>query len=239
MNFITIPSLKHISLVQVATTLWKQHDILTLVEEFSKAQLRSKRGHVFYIAVTRNEKVIKWTNIEERVLEKVPQLIIPTSLEEKMFCYIQLVGLEIFKWLNYHPGCFVFGLGLPNKFCWTIRNTVDTKKTAEVYIKDKTIDITARYKMACLYCFEDDILELWYKLPESYKISFYNEVNTVHNFQRKLLLFWWHYIREKANKKNMIKRKSPFFSDKHMFHCAVEGGYVAATEYFWKKVDQL
>lgn len=167
MNFILkLPSLKHITLVKVAASLWNQHDIMALVAELSKSPLFSKFDSIG--AYIPDERKQKWQSIENKVIEKMLQLIVPTNLKEEISGYIQTVGLQILQWVVYHLKFCDFDLNLMNEFCWTPQGTIDKNKTAEVLIRNDSIDIATRYKLARVYCLENGITELWNKAIKNF-----------------------------------------------------------------------
>lgn len=248
MNFYLKPTLEHIALVQVAATLWNQHDIRDLVRTYANSLSISDLGasenslsiadlQFFLYPHFFSEKHSEWKPIEDRVTGNVADLVIATSLKEKLLGYIQPIGIQILRWIEYYFRFGNFDLNLLNNLCWTPHGTVDKKKTAEVLIKDEAIDITVRYKLACSNCLEDAIPKLWFELPESYKISFYDLENIENNFEKELLIFWGQYIRgNETSKDDMIGRLNRIsFSDSFMLQCVSQAGNVAATKYFLKK----
>lgn len=52
--------------------------------------------------------------------------------------------------MEYHDRNSYLGINLPDELRWTPQGTVDKKKTAEALIKDESLDITRRYKLACI-----------------------------------------------------------------------------------------
>ncbi|GBM14348.1 hypothetical protein AVEN_55341-1 [Araneus ventricosus] len=162
MNYTLMPSLEHIALVKVATTLWNQDDIRALIEKFYSEIVSGRRIRE------------KWQVIEDKVVEKLPQLSQPEPLKSEILGFIKPIGSQILKWLEYHIKNCQLHMKLPN-LCWTPEGTVDKKKTAEVLSKDENLDITRRYELACIYCLEDDIPELWNKIPKNHRIIYYKE----------------------------------------------------------------
>lgn len=241
MNFILKPSLEHIALVKVSAVLWNQPDIRALMVKFSNFPLfpHVDDEHCF---MPDSERKIIWQKIEDKVTEKMTQLTIPISLKDKMLGYIQSVGLQILRWMEVHHRkrkCCV-NLDLPNEFCWTSQGIIDKKKTAEMFIRDHSIDVTTRYKLACIYCLEDDILELWNELSENDRKYFYNEHDPSKVPQQHLVVLWTYIIKGKTAKIcNMARRiwniGYSFYS--FAMQCAISSGSKAAVEYFLQKLN--
>ncbi len=228
MNYTLTPSLKHIALVKIATTLWNQDNIRALMAKF-------------YFPLLGSERREKWQEIEDKVVEKVPHLPQPEPLKEEILGFIKPVGLQILKWMEYHRDLLNGGYVKRNlsRLFWTPQGTVDKKKTAEILIKDESLDITKRYKLACIYCLEDDVPELWNKIPENRRKSFYSEEDPRKVRQQELVVLWTYDIKgEVAKMDNMIERRwqskcSPY---QYAFEYAAVGGNKAATEYFLQKL---
>lgn len=239
MNFIPQQTLENISLIKIVASLWNQHHIRVLVAEFTHSHLFSTVDNEITLIPTITLRRQKWQKIEDQVKEKLAKFTLPTSLKEKMLGYIQPVGLQIMKWMEYHLNHCCLDLDLPNEVCWTPQATIDKKKTAELLVKDVTIDITTRYKLACIYCLEDNIPELWNQIPESEKEFFYSEEDPSKISQSELVVFWGYYIKgEVAKMDNMIRRKqNGRCSYTHLFRSAAESGNKVATEYFLQKLN--
>lgn len=226
MNYALKPSFEHMALIKIAVTLWNQDDIRALMAKF-------------YFPLLGSERREKWQEIEDKVIEKVLQLPQPGPLKEKILSFIRPIGLQILKWLEYHRENCYFCIKLPNELCWTPQGTVDKKKTAGMLIKDENLDITRRYKLACIYCLENDIPELWNKIPENRRKSFYSEEDPRKVRQQELVVLWTYDIKgEVARMENMIERrlqrKCP--PCQYAFGYAAVGGNKAATEYFLQKL---
>ncbi|WP_264339069.1 hypothetical protein [Wolbachia endosymbiont (group A) of Cydia splendana] len=227
MNYTLTPSLEHITLVKIAITLWNQDDIRALTARF------------YFRSLILSERRKEWQVVEDKVIEKIPELLLPEPLKKKVLNFIKPIGLEILKWREYHDQNSYLGIDLPNELCWTPQGTVDKKETAVVLIKDENLDITRRYRLACIYCLEDDIRELWSKMPENRRKSFYSEEDPRKVRQQELVVLWTYYTKGEVNKlDNMIERRwqskcSPY---QYAFEYAAVGGNKAATEYFLQKL---
>ncbi|KAG8192653.1 hypothetical protein JTE90_009684 [Oedothorax gibbosus] len=127
---------------------------------------------------------------------------------------------------------------LPDEFFWTPQGTIDKKKTAEALIKDESLDITKRYKLACIYCLKSDVDGLWNNIPEDQKKSFYSEKDPGDVRQQGLVVLWTYDIKKEVTKlDNMIAKRwrkcTPY---QYAFEYAALGGNKAATEHFLQKL---
>lgn len=234
MNFILkLPSLEDITLINIAVSLWNQHDIRALVKKF----FSNSPGLRASDSVMRG----KCREIENRVLENMLQLTMPTCFKEKISSYIQTIGLQIFIWMRYHLSYCQIDLDLPNEFSWTPHATIDKTKTAEVLISDDSIDVATRFKLACIYCLEDDIRKLWNQVPDCLKEHFYYVEDPYVVLQMELVEFWALYINGENDCIRRIARRrlnrvcSPF---QYAFESAAYSGSKVATEYFLQKPSQ-
>lgn len=227
MNYILKPSLEHIAIVKVATTLWNPQDIRDLMAQFC--------------IPLHNRKLRKrWPKIEDIILGKVSQLPLPEVLKKKILCIIRPIGFEILNWIEYHCDKLCFNIFIPEQFYWIPRGAVDKKKTAEVLIRDESIDITTRYKLACFYCLEESIPDLWNKIPEDRRMHFYNEEDPTYVMQQDLVILWTYDIKGEVSKvRNMFeiisnRRCSPY---QYAFEYSASVGNGVATEYFLQKLN--
>lgn len=226
MNDILKPTLEHIALINVTAALWNQADLKDLLAKC-------------YIPSNVREFNSQWYKVEDIAVKKVAKLPLPNQMKEKILCFIKPVGFQIAKWKQFHDRGTA---DLPYKFCWTPQGTIDEKKTAEVMIKDKSIDITSRYELACIFCLEDDIPKLWEEMPEGSRKSFYNQEDAMHVMQKELVVLWTYQINEDTDKINsMIEKKlgrrcSPYQS---AFQLAAIDGNKVATEYFLQKLTAV
>lgn len=96
-------------------------------------------------------------------------------------------------------------------------------------VKKQNVDISMRYKLACIYCLEDDIPELWDRLHVKLRESLSFEDCLDKSSQREIVIFWINGIREE-------RWSNPFFSYKSVFESYAKTGNKAATEFFLQKL---
>ncbi|GFR11651.1 ANK_REP_REGION domain-containing protein [Trichonephila clavata] len=225
MNYTFVPSPEHKTLVEAAIKLWNEDDVRSLVSRF-------------YFPLILSKRMSEWQKIENKVVEKVSKLPLAKPLKEKLLCFIRPVGLQILTWVDFHDNRFSFVTMLPDEFFWTPQGTIDKKKTAEALIKDESLDITKRYKLACIYCLKSDVDGLWNNIPEDQKKSFYSEKDPGDVRQQGLVILWTYDIKKEVTKlDNMIAKRwrkcTPY---QYAFEYAALGGNKAATEHFLQKL---
>lgn len=226
MNYVLKPSLEQSALVQTAATLWNQADVKDLLAKFD-------------IPSKFDEFKSKWVKIEAIAVKKVAQLPLPKQMKEELLCIIRPIGFRISKWRQFHHRGCNLKVDLPKEFFWTPQGTIDEKKTAEVMIKDESIDTATRYKLACIFCLEDDIPKLWDKLSEDCRKSFYDQEDPMNVKQKELVVLWTYQIKGEVDKmESMIEKRMERKCSPHQYAfelAAIDGNRVAA-EYFLQKL---
>lgn len=208
MNYILVPSLQHITLVQVVAALWNQEDIRCLIKSSVSTPSLSR------------------PKIEDKVEDKLQQLLIPQPLKEKGIHFIKPIGLQIFNWLQYHCSDLYLLVQLPAEFSWTPQGAINRKTTAEMIIKDENIDLCTRYKLACIYCLEDYIHKLWNIMPEYHRKYFLNQGFLNMTSQKNEVYFW----------SLKMKQEMLYVSYKTLFETSALDGNKVAAEFFLKKL---
>lgn len=214
-----MPSLEHIALVKVVAALWNGYNARALIEEFS-------------FPLQEVGKIDAWEKIEAGISQKVPQLSLPELLHEKVLGIIKPIGLEIFKWMEYHCRGSFFYINLPNELCWTPQGTIDRRRTAQMLVRGESLDVTMRYKLACIYFLEDDIWKLWNEIPEARNNAFfYEEYPTKEEHQWKTVCVWTKEMKQEWNRGMSLS-----FSYQSLIGSCAEEGNKAAAEYFLPKL---
>lgn len=227
MKYVLEPSLEHITNIKIAVAICFEDDVKNLLRKF---YFPSRRGI--------KTKLIEIENI---LVQKVEKLPLPKNLKEKLLCLTRPVGFQISKWKQFHNNCNI-RVNLPKEFFWTPQGTIDRKKTAEGIIKAKSITITERYKLACIYCFEDDIKKLWEKMSEDCRRYFYDQDEPLYVNENELVVFWTYHLMGEVDKlddlffKRMNRQCSLY---QYLFEIAATDGNRAATEFFLEKLTPV
>ncbi|KFM64169.1 hypothetical protein X975_17661, partial [Stegodyphus mimosarum] len=241
MNYTLMPSLEHRALIKTSIMLWNKEDIWSLMADFS------------FRSLLPIHKKRQWEVAEDKVIQNISTLPLPEYLKKKMSIVTKATGLEILKWRQYHDLNSYLGIHQTNNLCWTPQGTVDSKRTAELLIKEdnncclgKSLNITKRYKLACIYCLEDDILELWNKMPANLRKSFYANDGSRNVDEHELVLFWTYSkveenitmlggiaSRMSSTLERTLHERTPY---QCAFEYAVAIGNKTAAEFFLKKL---
>lgn len=229
MNYILKPSLEHMTLVKVVAALWNQDDVRASIATFTYS---TTPPHI--------KRRRQWKEIEEKVIEKALHLPLPELLKEKIWGFIKSMGLEIFKWIEYHCTGSYFHVDLPNDLCWTPQGTIDRKRIAQMLLKEESLGVIMRYKLACVYCLEDDVRKLWKEIPEDQKESDLNWLSETidmrdivyfrYDEKKHLVHFWFDEIKQEI----MLEWQTLYYTV--LFQTYAEGGNKAAVEYFLQKL---
>ncbi|GBM92256.1 hypothetical protein AVEN_212540-1 [Araneus ventricosus] len=224
--------LKQLALIKVAIGLWNQDDVLSSMK---KPPSDDK-------SLT-NSPMREWANtLIMKVKEKVPTLLLPDPLREELIHLIPPIGSEMLRWKLHHR--FLISsdaTDVLDQICWTSQGTVDYRETAVRLIRQERVDIVSSYKLACLYCLDDNIQAIWGKLSEDDKACFYNKEDPGH-FQRQntLVTFWTCSLNGDTNILNFLYnargRKPERTLFQEAFECEAMSGNKVATEYFFQKL---
>ncbi|GIX76093.1 hypothetical protein CEXT_460911 [Caerostris extrusa] len=92
---------------------------------------------------------------------------IPQLLMENLIVYVRYIAVECREWISVHA-MYLEGYALdqfPN-IHWRWDGRIDRQKTAEAILRAGSASIEHRFRLACGYCFKEDILSLWNEMSE-------------------------------------------------------------------------
>ncbi|CAL1286292.1 unnamed protein product [Larinioides sclopetarius] len=228
LNGVSKVSLRQIALRRVGIVLWNEHDILSSIGKF---RFHPGKYHK------------EWREtIEKNVVYKASKLQLPESLKKQMAQILKPIGLQILRWKIFHEAYVSnssenYDVPVLSKLCWTSAGAVDYKKTAENLIRSDVLDSFKRYVLACLYCLEDSIAQLWKDFPEYDKTYFYIKDSTP--IEKPHLEFCWPYVLEGEESKldAMPGRDGgPARFYQYAFEYSACKGNKTATEFFFQKL---
>ncbi|KAF8789808.1 hypothetical protein HNY73_007718 [Argiope bruennichi] len=176
----------------------------------------------------------------------VAELCLAESMREPLVNLLNPIFMETYKWLKYH-GEFLKSkhssfdcLEYLKHLQWTHIGTVNYRKTAEAMIRDEMLDIDRRFKLACLYCLDEDIQNLWHKLSPLSKKRFYNKGRFPRCYlTEEIIIFWTCILKGRVDKlENLLARRVGNYSSiyQQAFEYFANSGYETATRYFFEKL---
>ncbi|GIY56136.1 uncharacterized protein CEXT_135301 [Caerostris extrusa] len=228
-NNLALPSLQDIALTEITISLCKQRDMKNLIRNCNYHKMIYKQ---FPFEVHK-----EWKSVHYRAVEKLSQFCIPSSLKRVLLSRLWQISLEILRWIDYHTENLYLHIEVPKDFCWTNHGQIDRRKTAEMIIKDEYVCIKKRFKLACIYCLEDDIHALWENMRRTTKKCFYNPKDPRQIDQHGLVLYWAYHVQETPIDSIMYGDFDELTEDYAFFYAATEGNKIA-TEYFFKKLSE-
>ncbi|GIY00177.1 uncharacterized protein CDAR_20091 [Caerostris darwini] len=92
---------------------------------------------------------------------------IPQLLKENLLVYVRYLAVECREWISLHA-VYLKGYALdqfPN-IRWRWDGRIDRQKTAEAILRAGSASTKHRFRLACGYCFKEDILSLWNEMSE-------------------------------------------------------------------------
>lgn len=187
-KFDFMTSLQNIVMAKIITNLWMniniQQEIADLFHRYSGWCRKREQSE---------------QEIEYNVLAKVSQLCLPNSLIPKLKALVPIVGNSIYKWIRYHDR-FIFRTSRNSTYfaadqishiTWTARGRIDYAVTAKSMLTNQNIALCdeLKYKIACDYCFTDEIAAL---APNVLNQYFLDSVRHIH--EHTILYFWTAHI---------------------------------------------
>ncbi|KAL7634543.1 UNVERIFIED_CONTAM: hypothetical protein RMT77_014920 [Armadillidium vulgare] len=156
------------------------------------------------------------------------------------FYLIPLIGLEMLKWAQFLESHF----GLTKKFCcefiqssfFTPRGTIDEAKVARDLVKDKSLSLFLRYKLACYYFLSEDLQILWSHLH--HELNFKETLRNL--FPDREVIIWTEYLEEKEALSVSSASKLKLLADRFLvtaFLYGIENENVEAIKYCLKSMS--
>ncbi|KAF8789803.1 hypothetical protein HNY73_007713 [Argiope bruennichi] len=206
------------------------NDILSIIENF-------KYNDDF--TGCRSEHKLHWRNsVEAGVKNKVSKLPLPGSLKKKLMLLIKPISFEILRWKTFletfiSKDRYFFDKSILKQLKWTCEGAIDHRKTAQALLRLDVFDVEKRYRLACLYCLEEDIKLLWEQLPEKRKWYFHGGHE---NFRiRELQMeFYWPYVL--LGKESQLPTHLNSSFNKNALARSARNGNQTVSEYFFRKL---
>ncbi|KAF8782469.1 hypothetical protein HNY73_012751 [Argiope bruennichi] len=146
------PSLIHMCLMKIATALHSAYGLRKLKNVFS--EMDSPNSPESGMSIPLNDAALN-----KRIKEYL--LCIPTSLRNGILERVERVEDQIKVWRDCHEKVCRYSYYPRYVFVWRSEGTIDRTKTAQVIVRNETIDIRDRFQMACMYSLSESVQTLW------------------------------------------------------------------------------
>ena len=236
-------TLKKLALVSCALAFWRKDDI----------QLKLKQ---FYYPYNRRGKKEFLVILIKEVIKKVDSKSLPPILYAELLLAIKDIGCKMSNWFFYTRRRKAFRnikrKELYDKFlkdvCFTHYGTVDELKILKSWMRIPEVDYVILYIMACYYCEEELINDIWTKISEQ-QLQFYSYEHLCKRLGFHLVAYW-NKLRENDLDKFYTDCVVPnagyegcFYDDTqsvevNLLRLSVRKGYVRAVKYFSTKISK-
>ncbi|KAF8789804.1 hypothetical protein HNY73_007714 [Argiope bruennichi] len=174
----------------------------------------------------------------------VGDLCLPEPIREPLVNLLNPIFRETYKWFKYHEEFLkskhssFYCPEYAKHLHWTHMGTINYRKTAESMIHDEKLDINWRFKLACLYCLDEDIQNIWQKMSPLNRKCFYNN-GQFPNDTREIIIFWTCILKGRVDKLEsylvgLVGHYSSIYQQ--AFELFSKNGYETATQYFFEKL---
>ncbi|XP_065226102.1 uncharacterized protein LOC135849533 isoform X3 [Planococcus citri] len=164
--------------------------------------------------------------------EKFPDLA--TDIYDTIEGNVKKLGLSVENWLKEHyKAIFFFHYGCENYVLYDFDDFVgdsvggiDNVKTAERMMRCDKLSKTKKFKVACMYCFEEDVRRIW---PSVLKKMGWDKVDFLKSPQ---LYYWFCCLSNQLDKIPRVRGNRS--ADVVMFdECIFRNQNEASWQYFW------
>ncbi|GFT59478.1 uncharacterized protein NPIL_286671 [Nephila pilipes] len=154
----SVYSLEQLALTKIAIHIYNENDF----NDF----FQGSPGFLRLISAEESEPILK---------RKLTSLKLPLILQKKVIHLIRPLSNEIHEFkLNHSEIIEYSSLETPIEYVWKGTGKIDRLKTAASYIQCENYDLSKRFRMACVYWFQEEAKQLWKKMPESTRKNFSN-----------------------------------------------------------------
>ncbi|XP_065216373.1 uncharacterized protein LOC135842711 [Planococcus citri] len=211
-------TLKEISSIVVAVQLWRKEICPHIEKERRKLNVK----------LNLKENDIRLRNV-------IPNL--PSAIYDYLEEYVEIFRVSILRWLNYHReniftscdyGSLKNILIRFHDFSWDWNGTIHYARTAKRMILCDQFDEDEKFKIACLYCFEDDIKRIW---PSVSSNMDWSSIDFDHFPQ---LFYWICFLRNELDK--VPNPRNVSIDEAMLYKCKSQSVNDSFVKYFWDRI---
>ncbi|XP_065210351.1 uncharacterized protein LOC135838588 [Planococcus citri] len=213
---LTYPSpvtLKEISAIAIVAELWR--------EEIARAEIKSlDELHL----------------VKDNILLKSVTLNIPSTIYDILVEYVAKFRVSIADWIKYHSKDVLFDtdynshieqlLNNFHDFVWDWNGAIHYVRTAKRMMLCDQFTAVEKFKIACWYCFEDDIEQIWPFASLDINLA------QIDFYDRPLPYYWICCLR---NELHNLPNPEDEPIDEVMFNYHLSQDFFA-REYFWNRI---
>ncbi|XP_065213605.1 uncharacterized protein LOC135840818 isoform X11 [Planococcus citri] len=203
------PTLKEIVSISIAGQLWRQE-----------------------IDTHRTKNTLNQLNLQQNILSSNSSPHIPSSILSQIETAVNKFGPSIQEWLLHHEK--LFKKEIFNDFIDFVEDfdgSIHYVRTAKRFVLCDRIDKILRFKIACQYCFEDDILRIW---P---LVSAHIDLRDIPFHEYPTLFYWICQLQHQLYKLPQPNSTNPNLSTVVQIFLYEHYHVWSHVEYFWHRLD--
>ncbi|XP_065217210.1 uncharacterized protein LOC135843309 [Planococcus citri] len=212
-------TLKEISSIVVVAELWRE-EICAHIEG-------DRLQNLYFLYSSENKNNIRLKTV-------IPNL--PSVIHDFLQDYVETFRVSIFRWLHYHQenvfACSEGGvrsiLSRFYDFSWDWNGTIHYPRTAKRMMLCDQFTEDEKFKIACLYCFEDDIKQIWPFISAKMDLHCVD----FHDFPQ--LFYWICFLRNELHK--VPNPRNSTTAEEMLYECESKSINHSFVKYFWDRV---
>ncbi|XP_015907090.3 uncharacterized protein [Parasteatoda tepidariorum] len=231
-NFSEPPSLQRIAIVSIAIGLWTAPDI------------RNELTYIF-----RDKGCGGINELEERILGKLFDSSLPSSLKTEISYAIQPIELQMLKafriyriWTGCPRNLYEYYMKRGTIY-WTVEGTVDMVRSFTEIFDSGSLDICRLYALACFHCLGEYASIFWEKVPEEFR-NRCRIATVTGKYHHDITIYWTcviennlgSFLTRLADHENIYDDKLSI--DANMIACSINVNNAVSLKYFWKKLSE-
>lgn len=185
-------NLQRMAMHRIALSFWGTDEVKTKMKEYFCKNKKVK-------------SVAEWLNLTKYVISLAKEYgsKLPAKMFGELICIVRDVGLRLYGWFRYLQKSSMMSIRsqsdlynhyFKDKVVWTHYGTIDEIKILEKWGMSPGIPLVRVYNMACLFCLQDEIEEIWRGISKRVKKQLYLSSKSRRNLFRnggvQLLCYW-------------------------------------------------
>ncbi|XP_055925029.1 uncharacterized protein LOC129956975 [Argiope bruennichi] len=206
-NFYFCQSLQDIALTKIAVLICTSSEMVAFRKNFRSGQFND----YLFLSYHDDRSHENLKRVKEKSIEMCSRLSLPQDFKEKVLSMVVPITVEIETWINDHKEIIYPAFDCQNYFYFKSEGLIDREKTIDILLKLETLPFYYRFRLACLYCKEDDARYFWSNMSADGKNNF-NSTSYDHN---SILGYWqaqFNLKRKDLRLNTYIGRKKFFFN---------------------------